>query len=336
MNDNLLGTSACPSSLQDMKADKLLSVQNLSMSFFTSMGEVHAVSGVSFDLQRGEVLGIVGESGSGKSAAMLSVMGLQGASGRVKSGSIFFNGQDMNTLNMNDIRGKSISMIFQDPMTSLNPVLSIQYQLEESLRHHHWQGDIHAHALDILERAGITPAEKRIRQYPHEFSGGQRQRIMIAMSILCGPSLLIADEPTTALDVTVQAQILDLIRELQESSGMSVIIITHDLGVIAGLADKVLVMYGGRIMERGTRREIFYDTSHPYTQGLLRSVPSPDNPHQRLIPIDGQPPDLLNPPKGCPYVKRCPHAMKICLENLPEEFRLSGTHSYSCWLEVKS
>ena len=317
-------------------SENILRVEDLQMSFFTSAGEVKAVGGVSFDVRKGEVLGIVGESGSGKSATMLSVMGLQGSSGRIKSGRILFNDTDMNMMNMNDIRGRNISMIFQDPMTSLNPVLTVGYQLEESLRRHKWKGDIHSRAIEMLERVGIVPAEKRIRQYPHEFSGGQRQRIMIAMAMICEPELLIADEPTTALDVTVQAQILKLMKDLQRSSGMSVILITHDLGVIAGEADRVLVMYGGQVMEQGTRREIFYSAAHPYTKGLLRSVPNPERPHERLIPIEGQPPDLLNPPKGCPYVKRCPNAMKICLEHKPEALTLSDTHKFSCWLGVKS
>ena len=317
--------------------DTILSVRDLHMSFFTSMGEVKAVDGVSFDVHRGEILGIVGESGSGKSATMLSVMGLQGSSGRVKSGELLFGGQDMNSLNIRDIRGRNIAMIFQDPMTSLNPVLSVGYQLKESLKRHtsYSAQEIHSRAVNMLERVGIVPAEERMRQYPHEFSGGQRQRIMIAMAMICEPELLIADEPTTALDVTVQAQILKLMKDLQRASGMSVILITHDLGVIAGEADRVLVMYGGHIMERGTRREIFYGAAHPYTQGLLRSVPNPERPHQRLIPIEGQPPDLLNPPKGCPYVKRCPQAMRICLEHKPDALALSSTHQYSCWLGVK-
>ena len=313
----------------------ILTVNNLHTSFFTSAGEVRAVNNVSFSVMRGEVLGIVGESGSGKSASMLSVMGLQGAAGKITEGSILFDGQDINTLNMKDIRGKRISMIFQDPMTSLNPVLSVKYQLEEPLRRHHWKGNINARALEMLKRVGIVPATERIKQYPHEFSGGQRQRIMIAMAMICEPELLIADEPTTALDVTVQAQILDLMKGLQRDSGMSVILITHDLGVIAGMADRVLVMYGGQVMEQGTRHEIFYSTAHPYTKGLLRSVPNPDRPKERLIPIEGQPPDLLNPPEGCPYVKRCPEAMRICLAHRPENVTLSDTHSYSCWLGVK-
>ena len=315
--------------------NEILSVKDLHTSFFTSMGEVRAVDGVSFSVGRGEVLGIVGESGSGKSASMLSVMGLQGSAGKVRAESIQFGGEDINALDMKDIRGKHIAMIFQDPMTSLNPVLSVKYQLEESLRRHHWKGDIHARAVEMLERVGIVPARERIKQYPHEFSGGQRQRIMIAMAMICNPELLIADEPTTALDVTVQAQILDLMKGLQRDSGMSVILITHDLGVIAGIADRILVMYGGHIMEQGTRREIFYSTAHPYTKGLLRSVPNPERPRERLIPIEGQPPNLLNPPQGCPYVKRCPEAMRVCLTHRPESVELSGTHSYSCWLGVK-
>lgn len=301
------------------------------MSFYTSAGEVKAVNGVSFNVRRGEILGIVGESGSGKSTAMLSIIGLQGANGKIKSGEIIFDGHDISTLNMNEIRGKKISMIFQDPMTSLNPVLSIGYQLEESLKRHKWQGNIRERSLEMLERVGIVPAVERIKQYPHEFSGGQSQRIMIAMAMICKPDLLIADEPTTALDVTVQAQILKLMKDLQRETKMSIILITHDLGVIAGTADRILIMYGGKIMEQGTRREIFYSTAHPYTKGLLKSVPNPEKPKERLIPIEGQPPDLLNPPKGCPYVQRCPQAMKVCLEHEPEPCKISESHFYSCW-----
>jgi len=311
--------------------ENILSVKDLHMSFYTSAGEVQAVGGVSFDVKKGEILGIVGESGSGKSAAMLSIMGLQGSNGKIKSGEIIFEGQDLKKIS--DFRGKKISMIFQDPMTSLNPVLTIGYQLKESLKRHKWQGDINARAIEMLEKVGIVPAEKRIKQFPFEFSGGQRQRIMIAMAMINNPDLLIADEPTTALDVTVQAQILKLMKDLQKESGlkMSVILITHDLGVIAGTADRILVMYAGKIMEQGTRREIFYSTAHPYTKGLLNSVPNPERPKERLIPIEGQPPDLLNPPKGCPYVKRCPQAMRICLEQAPEISKLSESHFYSCW-----
>ncbi|MBQ7151435.1 MAG: ABC transporter ATP-binding protein [Synergistaceae bacterium] len=320
-----------------MSNENILSIKNLNASFFTSAGEVQAVRDVSFEVKRGEILGIVGESGSGKSATMLSVMGLLGNSGKIKSGEIFFKGQDLSQ-NIKDLRGKNISMIFQDPMTSLNPVLTIGYQLKESLKHYKWQGDINARAIKMLERVGIVPAEKRIKQYPHEFSGGQRQRIMIAMSMMSEPELLIADEPTTALDVTVQAQILKLIKNLQTETGTSVILITHDLGVIAGYADRVLVMYGGKIMEEGTRREIFYNPAHPYTKGLLRSVPDPDKPRKRLIPIEGQPPNLLTPPKGCPYAERCPQALKECFEKIPVEkiFPDSETHKYFCWRECES
>ena len=315
-----------------MNNENILSVKNLNMSFSTSAGEVKAVNDISFEVKKGEILGIVGESGSGKSATMLSIMGLQGISGKIKSGSIIFHEHDINNFNIRNIRGKNISMIFQDPMTSLNPVLTIGYQLKEALKQHKWNGNIQERSIEMLERVGITPAEKRLKQYPHEFSGGQRQRIMIAMAMICNPELLIADEPTTALDVTVQAQILKLMKELQRENGMSIILITHDLGVIAGYADRVLIMYGGKILEQGTRREIFYKTSHPYTNGRLRSVPNPEKPKERLIPIEGQQPDLLNPPKGCPYVKRCPKAMKICLKLKPELKILSETHSYSCWL----
>ena len=315
--------------------DEILSVDGLHASYFTTKGEVRAVDGVTFSVRRGEVLGIAGESGSGKSAAMLSVMGLSGSAGKVTAGRITFRGHEVTSSTIRELRGKSISMIFQDPMTSLNPVLSVGWQLGEVLRRHKWQGDTRSRCVEMLERVGIVPAAERLGHYPHEFSGGQRQRIMTAMAVICNPELLIADEPTTALDVTVQAQILAMMRELREASGMSMILITHDLGVLAGEADRILIMYGGRIMEEGTRREIFYSTAHPYTKGLLRSLPNPERPRERLTPIDGQPPDLLSPPKGCPYVRRCPEAMRICLVHRPETFTLSGTHKYSCWLGVK-
>ncbi|MBQ7267169.1 MAG: ABC transporter ATP-binding protein, partial [Synergistaceae bacterium] len=300
-------------------SDEILKVENLSTTFKTSAGEVKAVERVSFSVKRGEVLGIVGESGSGKTAAMLSVMGLTGENCNVQADSISFMGENLTPEKIKNLRGDKISMIFQDPMTSLNPVLSAGWQLKEILKRHNWKGNINERVTEMMTRVGIVPAEDRIRNYPHEFSGGQRQRLMIAMSVLCGPELLIADEPTTALDVTVQAQILGLLREIREASGMSMILITHDLGVIAEEADRVIVMYGGHIMEEGTVREIFKSHSHPYTTGLLRSVPNPDAPSERLIPIEGQPPDLLNPPKGCPFVKRCSQAMRICLHRKPEE-----------------
>ena len=317
-------------------SDEILKVENLSTTFKTSAGEVKAVERVSFSVKRGEVLGIVGESGSGKTAAMLSVMGLTGENCNVQADSISFMGENLTPEKIKNLRGDKISMIFQDPMTSLNPVLSAGWQLKEILKRHNWKGNINERVTEMMTRVGIVPAKDRIRHYPHEFSGGQRQRLMIAMSVLCGPELLIADEPTTALDVTVQAQILGLLREIREASGMSMILITHDLGVIAGEADRVIVMYGGHIMEEGTVREIFKSHSHPYTTGLLRSVPNPDAPSERLIPIEGQPPDLLNPPKGCPFVKRCSQAMRICLHRKPEELSLSDTHKYSCWKGMKN
>ncbi|MBQ4430407.1 MAG: ABC transporter ATP-binding protein [Synergistaceae bacterium] len=314
--------------------DEILRVENLHTTFTTSAGEVKAVDGVSFTVRRGEVLGIAGESGSGKSATMLSVMGLLGEAGNVSYDRLDFMGENLTPESVKAMRGDKIAMIFQDPMTSLNPVLSVGYQLEESLRRHNWQGNIRERVAEMMTKVGIVPAEERMRQYPYEFSGGQRQRLMIAMSILCGPELLIADEPTTALDVTVQAQILGLLREIRHSSGMSMILITHDLGVIAGEADRVIVMYGGRVMEEGTVLEIFKSPAHPYTRGLLRSVPKADGSRERLIPIDGQSPDLLNPPEGCPFVKRCNDAMRICLHRKPDAMTLSETHRYSCWKGV--
>ncbi len=320
----------------NMNNDEILRVENLHTSFFTSAGEVKALNGVSFSLKRGEVLGIAGESGSGKSTAMLSIMGLTGEAGRVSADKLEFMGKTLDAENIKSMRGKDIAMIFQDPMTSLNPVLSVGYQLKEALKRHHWEGSIRDRVIDIMAKVGIVPAEERMKQYPHQFSGGQRQRLMIAMSVICSPVLLIADEPTTALDVTVQAQILKLLREIREYSGMSMILITHDLGVIAGEADRVIIMYGGEIMEEGTVQEIFKNPKHPYTLGLMKSLPKPDSKRERLIPIEGQPPDLLNPPEGCPFVKRCQNAMKICLHKKPEVSVLSDTHKYSCWLEVKN
>jgi len=318
-----------------MMTEEILRVENLRTTFTTSAGEVKAVEGVSFTVNRGEVLGIAGESGSGKSATMLSIMGLLGDAGRISYDSLSFMGENLTPESVKSIRGDKIAMIFQDPMTSLNPVLSVGYQLEEALRRHKWQGNIHGRVAEMMTRVGIVPADERMRQYPHEFSGGQRQRLMIAMSILCSPELLIADEPTTALDVTVQAQILGLLREIRNDTEMSMILITHDLGVIAGESDRVIVMYGGRIMEEGTSREIFGSPSHPYTRGLLHSLPKADGKRERLIPIEGQPPDLLNPPEGCPFVKRCNEAMRICLRRKPEALTLSETHKYSCWLGEK-
>jgi oligopeptide transport system ATP-binding protein len=327
----------------DENSGTILRVDDLHTSFFTPAGEVKAVGGVSFSLKKGEVLGIVGESGSGKSVTMLSILRLLGNSGRVTKGSINFNGVDLTRLSereMCGLRGKKISMIFQDPMTSLNPVLTVGYQLREPLDRHGigTRGERRSQSIDMLRKVGIEPAEKRFGQYPHQFSGGQRQRVMIAMALSCRPDLLIADEPTTALDVTVQAQILELMKELQRQFGISIVLITHDLGVIAGIADRILVMYGGHIVEEGSRRDIFYGSAHPYTQGLLRSVPNPENlVKERLIPIDGQPPDLLSPPPGCAYAARCPHTMRICMNHPPhmaDIFAASAAtgHRSACWL----
>jgi oligopeptide transport system ATP-binding protein len=318
--------------------DALLDISHLHTSFFTPVGEVRAVRDVSFSLRRGEVLGIVGESGSGKSVTMLSILRLLGTSGRVVEGSIRFDGTELagaDDETVVNLRGNRIGMIFQDPMTSLNPVLSVGYQLMEPLIRHRGMTKAQARerAIAMLRQVGIDPAEKRIGQYPHQFSGGQRQRIMIAMALTCDPALLIADEPTTALDVTIQAQILELMKALQARTGTSIILITHDLGVVAGMADRVIVMYGGRIVERGTRKDIFYAPGHPYTKGLLHSVPNPDTlVRERLIPIEGQPPDLLNPPPGCPFAARCPETMRVCMSLPPEPTTLSEGHAASCWL----
>ena len=321
-------------------SENILTVSDLHTSFFTPVGEVKAVSGVSIKVDRGQVLGVVGESGSGKSVTMLSILHLLGPSGKIIGGSVNFEGEELTTKTfdeMTDIRANKISMIFQDPMTSLNPVLSISYQLCEPLiRHKHMsRTEARKRAVELLHEVGIEPAEERVKEYPHQLSGGQRQRIMIAMALACNPDLLIADEPTTALDVTVQAQILELMKDLQKKNNTAIIIITHDLGVIAGMADRVAVMYSGHIVEEGDRRQIFYHAAHPYTQGLLQSVPNPDSlVKKRLIPIKGQPPDLLNPPKGCPYSLRCEHAMRICMDYPPQKCVIDEGHTSSCWLHV--
>ena len=316
---------------------RLLSVRNLKTSFFTHVGEVKAVRGISFDVNQGEVLGIVGESGSGKSVTSLSIMGLLQHPGRVVDGEIFFQDQDILSYGkrrMRRVRGKEIAMIFQDPMTSLNPVYTVGNQIMEMLQEHEdiGKGEAKRRAIEMLRMVGIPSPEKRIHNYPHEFSGGMRQRAMIAIALACSPKLLIADEPTTALDVTIQAQILDLMNELRESYDTSVIMITHDLGVVASLCDRILIMYGGKIVESGSDREIFYDPKHPYTRGLLQCVHNPEK-KEKLKPIAGSPPDLLKPPAGCPFVDRCPEAMKVCKLYMPEVTTYSATHQCACWLE---
>lgn len=318
-------------------ARKLLSVRNLKTSFFTHVGEVKAVRGISFDVNEGEVLGIVGESGSGKSVTSLSIMGLLQYPGRVVDGEILLNGEDILTYSKNQmrrVRGKEIAMIFQDPMTSLNPVYTIGNQIMEMILEHEkmTKREARARAIEMLKLVGIPAAEKRIDSYPHEFSGGMRQRVMIALALSCNPKLLIADEPTTALDVTIQAQILNLIKKLNRQFGMTTMLITHDLGVVATVCDKVAVMYGGLIMEYGTADEIFYHPRHPYTMGLLGSIPHVDGGEKRrLIPIDGTPPDLINPPKGCPFSTRCKYCMNVCTQEQPPYFA-EDKHRTMCWM----
>lgn len=318
----------------------VLEVENLRTSFYSHLGEIQAVRGSSFTLKQGDVLGIAGESGSGKSVTALSIMGLIESPGKIKSGSIHFNGKDLTRLSgkeLRAVRGKEISMIFQDPMTSLNPVYTIENQMVEVLREHNrgmTRKQAAARAVEMLELVGIPEPHIRIKSYAHEFSGGMRQRVMIATALSCGPQLLIADEPTTALDVTIQAQILELMNSLKERINTSIILITHDLGVIAEICDQIIVMYGGTIMEKGTVDEIFYNPQNPYTVGLHQSVPKmrDSGSKKRLIPIEGSPPDLLNPPRGCPFFPRCPHTMRICMEKPPPRAQLSDTHSSSCWL----
>jgi len=317
---------------------KILEVNNLQTSFFTHLGEVQAVRGSNFTMDEGDILGIVGESGSGKSVTALSVIGLIDEPGKIKNGEIIFDGADLTKLSnkeLSDLRGNDISMIFQDPMTSLNPVFTIKNQMIEVIRRHTDMSKSEAkkHAIKMLDLVGIPEAAERISSYPHEFSGGMRQRVMIATALSCDPKLLIADEPSTALDVTIQAQILELMLKMQKELKTSIILITHDLGVIAEVCTSIIVMYGGMIMEKGTVDEIFYEASHPYTIGLHKSVPSMNRKSkERLVPIAGSPPDLLKPPAGCPFSPRCEHAMQICLEQAAPMFEISKTHTSACWL----
>ena len=318
----------------------LLQVKNLCTSFDVDAGEVRAVNGISFSLDKGKVLGIVGESGSGKSVTAYSIMRILVEPGRIKSGEILFDGQDIvkfSKKQMSEFRGKRVSIIFQDPMTSLNPTYTIGNQLREAILLHtnrnHEQAN--ARAVEMLKLVGVNEPEKRLKQYPHELSGGMRQRVMIAMALACEPDILIADEPTTALDVTIQAQILELMKDLQKKLGMAIIMITHDLGVIADMCDEIIVMYAGRICERGTVDEIFYNPRHEYTKGLLRSIPKLDTRNQRLIPIAGSPVDLTSMPAGCAFASRCDRAMKICLTDLPEELPINENHRAACWMNVK-
>ncbi|MDU4882193.1 ABC transporter ATP-binding protein [uncultured Clostridium sp.] len=317
---------------------KLLEIKNLKTSFKTHIGDVQSVRGVSFHLDKGEALGVVGESGCGKSVTMMTIMRLLGENAKIEAENITFDNKDITKPTeklMQSIRGNEMSMIFQDPMTSLNPLFTIGDQLTEHLIKHKKisKKEAKEKAIKMLDMVGIPSPEKRLKQYPHEFSGGMRQRVMIAMSLICEPKLIIADEPTTALDVTIQAQILDLMKDLKEKLDTSIILITHDLGVVADLCSRINVMYGGLIVEEGTTEDIFYRGKHPYTWGLLRSVPNPKSElKEKLIPIEGQPPDLLKPPVGCPFTARCDYAMKICKEKQPPLFEISEGHRAACWL----
>ena len=318
----------------------LLEVKDLHTSFFTDAGEVKAVNGISFYLDRGKVLGIVGESGSGKSVTAYSIMQILAGTGKIVSGSIKLDGQELVGAGekvMKTVRGNTVSIIFQDPMTSLNPTYTIGHQLMEAILLHTDRNKEQAkeRAIEMLKLVNVNEPEKRMNQYPHEFSGGMRQRVMIAMALACEPDILIADEPTTALDVTIQAQILDLMKSLQEELGMAIIMITHDLGVVAQMCDEVIVMYAGSICEQGTADEIFYNPRHEYTKGLLRSIPTEGKEGKKLEPITGTPIDLLNMPKGCPFAPRCDAAMKICLRERAERMQINDWHAAACWMNVK-
>ncbi len=320
--------------------EHLLSVQDLHTTFTTDNGEVHAVNGVSFNLDSHKVLGIVGESGSGKSVTAYSVMQILAENGRISGGKILYKGEDLTKWNekqMSSFRGKNCSIIFQDPMTSLNPVFSVGNQLMEAITlHTDKRGAVaRARAVEMLELVGINEPEKRLKQYPFELSGGMRQRVMIAMALACEPDILIADEPTTALDVTIQAQILELMLDIQKKLGMAIIMVTHDLGVIAEMCDEIIVMYGGRVCERGTADEIFYNPRHEYTKGLLHSIPSVTGTKEKLQPIEGTPINMLNMPKGCAFCPRCKEAMKVCLTEVPEELRINENHTAACWINVR-
>ena len=324
-----------------MSGQYLVDIQEERLSFFTPAGEVKALNNVTLQMREGEVLGIVGESGSGKSVTAYSIMGLTAQNGKIVGGTVEFNGHkihEMSEKELRKIRGNEVSIIFQDPMTSLNPVWTVGNQIAEAVSlHTDKKGKAAmARAKELLELVGINEPEKRLKQYPHELSGGMRQRVMIAIALACEPKLLIADEPTTALDVTIQAQILELMQELKQKLGMGIIMITHDLGVVASMCDYIAVMYAGEIVEYGTTDDIFYNPKHEYTKGLLRSIPKfHEHDYSKLVPIEGQPVDLLNPPKGCGFAPRCSNCMKICLNQKPEKNQYEGLHYARCFMQQK-
>ena len=323
-------------------SEYLVNIEHERLSFFTPAGEVKALNDVSIHIKEGEVLGIVGESGSGKSVTAYSLMGLTAYPGKLIGGTLDFNGHrinDMTEKEMQKMRGNEVAIIFQDPMTSLNPVYTIGNQIREVLKLHtdKSRDEIQARAVELLTLVGINEPEKRLKQYPHELSGGMRQRVMIAIALACEPKLLIADEPTTALDVTIQAQILELMMELKDKLGMAIMMITHDLGVVASMCDRIAVMYAGNIVEYGKTDDIFYHPKHEYTKGLLRSIPRMDSKeHERLVPIEGTPVDLLNPPKGCAFASRCDSCMKICLKEKAPLSYFGDIHYSSCWMNQKA
>lgn len=320
--------------------EQVIKIENLKTSFMTSNGEVQAVRGVSFGVEKGEILGIVGESGSGKSVTCMSILKLLADTARIKEGSILFDGMDLTKISkkkLRKVRGEKISMIFQDPMSSLNPLITVGKQVAEMMAEHHPEmkpEQMKAEVLELFRKVRIPEPEKRYKCYPHEFSGGMRQRVMIAMALANKPELLIADEPTTALDVTIQDQILRQLRELKQEYGTSIIFITHDLGVVAELCDRVVVMYGGLIMEEASIFDIFENPAHPYTMGLLASIPDPEQDKSvRLMPIPGSPPDMTNPPTGCPFAPRCPYARNVCKAEQPELLQVGERHFSRCHLQ---
>ena len=318
----------------------LLEIHDLHTFFKTKKGIVKAVNGVSYSVEPGKTLGVVGESGSGKSVSAMSILKLLDGNGYIDSGEIIFDGKNLADVSVKDmckIRGNEISVIFQEPMTSLNPIFTVERQLSEPFIIHQGMNKKEAaeKVVEMLKDVRIPNPEAVAKQYPHQLSGGMRQRVMIAMALACRPKLLIADEPTTALDVTIQAQILELMQDLQKKFGMAIIMVTHDLGVIASMCDEILVMYGGRVCERGTADDIFYRPAHEYTKGLLKSIPKADNMSEKLVPIGGTPINLLQMPQGCAFCPRCDSAMKICLTEKPEELRISDTHLAACWMNIK-